>query len=51
MDHVIISKLKTSKQHVKTGEQITIQVCAYSIKTETGGYYLKFRLGAPKLRI
>lgn len=49
MDKVVVSKLKTSKQTVKTGEAITIQVYAYSVKPETGGYYLPFRLNAPKL--
>lgn len=48
--HVVVSEVKTSKQNVKTGEKITIQVRAYTIRAETGGYYLAIRLGAPKLK-
>lgn len=50
MDNVVVAKLQTSKQSVKTNEKITIKVYAYSIKSETGGYYLAFRLKAPKLK-
>lgn len=50
MDNIVVSKLQTSKQSVKTNEKITIKVYAYSIKPETGGYYLAFRLKAPKVK-
>lgn len=46
----IVSKIKTSKQHVKTKETVTIQVYAYSAREEAKGYYLAFRLNSPKLK-
>ena len=47
MNKVLITKVKTSKQSVKTNEKITIQVFAYSA-TDNIQKRLPFTLGGSK---